>query len=158
VDKLKKLVKKLDERKLTLSLAESITGGYASYLLTKIPGASKIFKGGYVVYSLDTKEKLFKVKASLLRKTQGVSAQIASLLAAKVRVQLNSDIGSAIVGFAGPTTGKGVKLGTVYLAVNYKNKTEVKKIILNGSRDNIRKKAAQLLVDFIYEKVVSCKL
>ncbi len=154
MDTLKKLVKALKDKELTISIAESMTGGYVSYLLTKTPGASEIFKGGYIVYSLDTKEKLFNIKPSLLKKTQGVSKTMASALSEKVRKKLKADIGAAIVGFAGPTTKKGVKVGTTYLAVATTKGVKTKKYVLKGSRDIVRKKAAELLINFIYENIL----
>lgn len=167
--KLKKLIVTLKEKGKTLALAESCSGGYASYLLTKVPGASEVFKGAVVVYSPEVKNKLFKIPSSLLKKTQGVSKEIALKLAIRVRKKLNADIGASIVGFAGPTTTlrtsteqsrsagpgtkKGIKVGTTFIAYSSKNKKEVKKIIIKGNRDSVRKKASILLIDFIYQKL-----
>ena len=151
--KLKKLIVTLKEKGKTLALAESCSGGYASYLLTKVPGASEVFKGAVVVYSPEVKNKLFKIPSSLLKKTQGVSKEIALKLAIRVRKKLNADIGASIVGFAGPGTKKGIKVGTTFIAYSSKNKKEVKKIIIKGNRDSVRKKASSLLIDFIYQKL-----
>jgi PncC family amidohydrolase len=149
----KKLITKLAKEKLTITLAESITGGYASYLLTKTPGSSKVFKGGFIVYSLDAKEKLFNLQLSLLTKAQGVSKEIALNLAKKVRKKLNSNIGASIVGFAGPSAKNRVKVGTTYLAVASAKGVTAKKYIIKGSRDAVRKNASKLLINFIYEYV-----
>ncbi len=159
--KLKKLIVTLKEKGKTLALAESCSGGYASYLLTKIPGASLVFKGAVIVYSLDTKNKLFKIPFSLLKKTQGVSKEIALKLAVRVRKKLNADIGASIVGFAspersrrtGPKTKRGVKIGTTFIAFSSKNKREAKKIIIKGSRDIVRKKASTHLINLIYKNL-----
>ena len=64
---LRKLIAALKKNKLTVSVAESCTGGYVSYLLTKIPGSSNVFKSGAVVYSLSTKNKLFGIPNNLLK-------------------------------------------------------------------------------------------
>ncbi|MCF7907861.1 MAG: CinA family protein [Candidatus Omnitrophica bacterium] len=146
MDQLKKLTTSLAKNKLTLALAESASGGYASYLLTKTPGASKVFKGSLVVYSLDTKNKLFKIPKSTLKKTQGVSNNIAVKLAKGVRKKLESDIGASLVGFAGPKSKKDTKTGTIFIAISYKNTLLSRKLILKGSRDQIRKKAANILI------------
>ena len=151
----KDLIVELKKLGLTLSLAESITGGYVSYLLTKIPGASNVLKASLVVYGLESKSILCSIDKYLLSKTQGVSEEVAAKLARYTAKKLKTDIGAAIVGFAGPSARSGVKIGTVYLAIYHKNKITAKKITLNGSRNNIRKKAACLFIDFIYEKVVS---
>ncbi len=154
-----KLVSKLKQQNLNIALAESCSAGYASYSLTKTPGASKVFKGSIVVYSLYSKRKFFKIPSSLLEKTQGVSADIAITLAKKVKKEFNSDIGASIVGFAGPsttlktnpTTGKSKKVGTVFLGLSIKNKNISKKEIIKGNRDQIRKKASSLLLELIHK-------
>jgi len=150
---LKDLIVTLQKKHLTLALAESVTAGYASYLLTKISGSSKVFKGGVVVYSLDSKNKLFKIPASLLKKTQGVSKEVAVSLAKKVRQKFKADIGAAIVGFAWPGAKKGLKVGTIFIAYTARNKVLPKKMIIKGNRDTIRKKAAQSLLNFLYKNI-----
>ncbi len=146
----KKLIKRLIKDRLSLALAESASGGYASYLLTQTPGASKIFKGSLIVYSLEAKNKLLGLKIKLLKKNQGVSKTIALALAKKVRKKFNADIGGALVGFAGPAAPRKNKLGTFFVAVSSKNKSLVKKIVLKGSRDQLRKKSSRLLIQLIY--------
>jgi PncC family amidohydrolase len=101
---LKKLTYVLLRLDKTVATAESASAGYHSYLLTKTPGSSKVFKGGIIVYSLESKHKFFNISPSLLRKTQGVSEEISLILAKKVRSLYSVDIGLSIVGFAGPDT------------------------------------------------------
>jgi len=151
--RLNKIINILKEKELSLSLAESCSGGYACYLMTEIPGSSKVFKGGMILYSLESKNKLLKIPWALLKKTQGVSAKVAGLLARKIRKKFNSDIGAALVGFAGPKSKNKVPVGTVFLSVNYKNKTETKKIILKGPRNKIQKEASYLLLELINDKI-----
>ncbi len=154
IKKLKKLIDTLKEKKQTLALAESCSGGYASYLLTKIPGVSEVFMGSVVVYSLEAKNKLFNIPSSLLEKTQGVSKEVALKLATEVRKKLNANIGASIVGFAGPKTKKGIKVGTTFIAFSSKNKQKTKKIIIKGTRDVVRKKASAHLIELIYKASV----
>ena len=151
---IKKLIITLKEKKQTLALAESCSGGYASYLLTKIPGASDVFKGSVVIYSLETKNKLFQIPLSLLKKTQGVSKEVALKLAQRVRKKFNADIGASIVGFAGPTTKKGIKVGTIFITFSSKNKQKGEKIIIKGSRDSVRKRASTYLINLIYKELI----
>jgi len=146
---LKKLIAALKKQKKSLALAESCSGGYASYLLTKIPGASAVFKGAIITYSLETKNKFFKVPSPLLTKTKGVSKEVALKLAAGVRKKFNADIGASIVGFAGPKPSR--RTGTIFIAFSDKNKEKVRKIIIKGNRDTVRKKASHLLIKLIYE-------
>jgi len=142
------LIHTLKKQKKSVSLAESISGGYASYLFTKNPGSSEVFKLGIVVYSLFAKEKILGLSKKHLARTNGVSPQTAKLLAVKVRNKAKSSLGAAIVGYAGPTAPKGKK-GTVHIAVTAGKKTIVKSQKFHGSRDQIRKKAARILITLI---------
>lgn len=151
--KLNKLISILKEKKLSLALAESCSGGYASYLITKIPGCSKVFKGTIVTYSLDSKNRLLQLPFTIIKKTEGVSAQIAALLANNVRKKFKSDIGASLVGFAGPRAKIGFKVGIIFLGIVFKGKIKTRKIILKGRRDSIRKKASHLLIDLIYDTI-----
>ena len=146
---LEKLIIALKKKKLTIATAESCSGGYLAYLLTKTSGSSKVFTGGVVVYSLESKNILLKIPKTLLKKTQGVSGEVVVYLAKKVAKILKADIGAAIVGFAGPKTKPGIKPGTIYLAISYKRKTLSKKIVIAGGRDTVRKKASQIALRLI---------
>jgi nicotinamide-nucleotide amidase len=152
--KLEKLIRLLKKKKLTICAAESCTGGYLSYLLTKIPGSSKVFKGSLIVYSLEAKNKFLKIPNSLLKKSQGVSTEVALLLAKSMKKSLNTDISASVVGFAGPTAKKGVKPGTVFLCVTDKKGSDVKKVIIKGSRDTVRKKASMAVIDELYRRLL----
>ncbi|MBN2483131.1 MAG: CinA family protein [Candidatus Omnitrophica bacterium] len=149
---MKKIIKILRSQEETIALAESVTGGYASYLLTKTPGSSEVFKLGAVVYSLFAKEKLLRLSKKHLLKTNGVSPLTVKLLAQAVKKKARSSIGAAIVGYAGPEAPKGQK-GIVHMAVSTGAKTVVKSQKFRGPRDTVRKKAAQALITFIGEVI-----
>lgn len=149
----KNLILELRKKKLSLAIAESCTGGYLSYLLTKTPGSSKVFKGGVIVYSLSAKHKLLKIPLSKLKKTQGVSEEISLLLAKNVKIALDADIGAAIAGFAGPGAKKGMKAGTVFFGISDKNGSQVKKIIFTGDRDTVRKKAGRFMLKLLHRRI-----
>lgn len=138
---LKKLMSSLAGSGLTVATAESASAGYLSYMLTKTPGSSKIFKGGLVVYSLESKRRFFRIPAGPLDKTQGVSASIALTLSKKVRRIFNADWGLAIVGFAGPERTKGRK-GLFFISVAGPGGARVEKLICKGGRDKARTTAA----------------
>lgn len=142
----RKLIKILTKKKLTISCAESASSGYLSYLLTKTPGSSQVFKGGIICYSLESKNKFFKIPTYLLKKSQGVSRQISYLLAKQVKNILATNIGLSIVGFAGPNDKK---TGLFFCGISHKNTTIVKKIQLNGNRNQIRKKASEMLIELL---------
>ena len=154
---LSQLITVLKNKRKTLAVAESCSGGYLSYIVTKIPGSSKVFKGGIIAYSLESKHTFFGIHAALLNKTQGVSEKVSRLLAEKVRQLFKSGIGASIVGFAGPGAKKGVKTGTVFISVADQNGTETKKAVINGPRDTVRKKASNLAVNLIYKRTVNIK-
>ncbi|MDD5070888.1 MAG: CinA family protein [Candidatus Omnitrophica bacterium] len=149
----KKLVTSLKAKNLTLSLAESCSGGYLSYAITKVPGSSKVFKGSVVVYSLESKNIFLNLPKKLLDKSQGVSAEVAKQLAKSVQKKLKTSVGASIVGFAGPG-GLEKKIGLVYICLTYKNKSYTKKLNLVGSRDKIRKKSCLVLAELI-NKIIS---
>jgi nicotinamide-nucleotide amidase len=152
---MKKLISTLKKKSLTLALAESVTAGYASYLVTTVPGASAVFKGGLVAYSLDTKHKFFGMSPQHLKKTQGVSTDTALILAKKIRRLMKADIGGSVVGFAGPEAKKGVGVGTIHMAVATAKGNTLKKYIIKGSRDKVRKKAAALLISLINDRLLN---
>ena len=148
-----KLISQLRKQKLSIALAESCSGGYASYLLTKTAGASEVFRGAIIVYSLSSKNKFFSIPLNTLKPTQGVSKNIVITLAKKVKKKFNTDIGAAIVGFAGPKTKKGVKAGTVFIGISLAKKILSKKIVIKGSRDQVRKKASSTLIDLLCKNI-----
>ncbi|MDD4955425.1 MAG: CinA family protein [Candidatus Omnitrophica bacterium] len=153
--KLKNLIFYLRAKRLTISCAESVTGGYLSYLLTKTPGSSKVFKGGLVVYSLESKNKLLNISKPLLTKTQGVAEGVAVLLAKKTKQRFKTDIAVSAVGFASKPTPRNVKTGTVFLAVADNTGTISKKILLKGSRDLVRRHAGASAIELICKRLVN---
>lgn len=147
-----RLVAFLKKQKKTIAIAESITGGYICYLLTKTPGASQIFKLGVVVYSSESKRTLFGFSLSRLTSNQGVSEHIARTLAKKVQQLARSDIGGAIVGFAGPEAPPQTK-GLAYMALAANKKVYTKTVHFKGTRNRIRKDASRVCLEFILKKV-----
>lgn len=139
----KSLSKKLKQKKFTIAVAESCTGGLISKLLTDISGSSKYFILGIAAYSFEAKKKLLRIPASILKSKGAVSKEVAKLMAKNVRNIAKSDIGLGITGIAGPTGGtKSKPLGLVYIAVASNNKTITKKFILKGTRSQVRQKSA----------------
>lgn len=113
----------LRERKQTLALAESCTGGYVSSLFTAIPGASDVFKGAIVPYTNTAKHELLQVDNSVFETAGAVSKDCVEQLAVNVLKKFNADYSIAISGIAGPTGGTDEKpVGTVWLAVASKEK------------------------------------
>lgn len=135
--------KLLVKSKKSVAVAESCTGGLLSNFLTQIPGSSKYFILGVVVYSNKAKENILKIPANIIAKRGAVSKNVAELLAKSVRLIAKADFGIGITGIAGPGGGSKEKpVGTVFIAIDTKNKKICKKFNFSGSRAIIRKKAS----------------
>lgn len=150
----KKINKIFQEKGLTLAIAESCTGGFVSKKITDIPGSSKIFHSGIVSYSNDSKVKLLGVKKLSLKRYGAVSEQVAREMSRGIVRISKADVGVSITGIAGPSGGTPEKpVGTVYIAISYKNKEEIFHYKFRGSRNCIRKKivktVARLLLDTV---------
>jgi nicotinamide-nucleotide amidase len=155
MNKLKSLIFYLKVKKLTIAAVESVSGGYLSYLLTKIPGSSKVFQGGFVAYSLQSKNKLLRIPNQLLNKTQGVSENVSILLAKRTKQLFKTDLAVSLVGFASAPAQKGVKVGTVFMAVADRYGVISKKILIKGSRDCVRKQASLMAIDLLCKRLNS---
>jgi len=118
----------LSDNNLTLSLAESCTGGNIARMLTSIPGSSGWFKGSVVAYSNDLKREILGVDDSLLVKNGAVSRECAVEMAENIRRLTGSDFAVSTTGIAGPSGGTPEKpVGTVWIAVSGKNGTVAEK-------------------------------
>jgi nicotinamide-nucleotide amidase len=112
------VIRLLTERKQTLALAESCTGGYISHRLTNIPGASAVFLNGALTYSNEAKQLFLGVLEQTLAKHGAVSEPVAREMAEGVRLRTRSDFGLAVTGIAGPGGGTAEKpVGTVFIAL-----------------------------------------
>lgn len=108
----------LTQRKQTVALAESCTGGFIANRITNVPGASKIFRGGIVAYSNDAKQNLLGVRAETLEQHGAVSESVAREMAEGARKKFGADFGIAVTGIAGPAGGTKLKpVGTVFIAL-----------------------------------------
>jgi nicotinamide-nucleotide amidase len=125
----------LKERKQTLAIAESCTGGYISSVFTAIPGSSEVFKGGIVPYSNEAKNELLNVDKNIFEKHGAVSKECVIALAENVRKIFNSDFSIAVSGVAGPGGGTPEKpVGFVWIAVSSKEKTLAKSFQFGENR------------------------
>lgn len=137
----------LREKKLTISTAESCTGGYVSHLFTSVAGSSDYFKGGIIAYHNEIKTGQLGVKPEDIETYGAVSEHTVKKMAEAVRIKLNTSIGVAASGIAGPGGGTEEKpVGTVWISYSDAEKTITKKLILSNRRDvNIRLSAYALL-------------
>ncbi|MFN3699216.1 MAG: competence/damage-inducible protein A, partial [Dictyoglomus sp.] len=128
----------LIERKLTLSVAESCTGGLISARIVNVPGVSKVFKGGIIAYSNEVKIKELGISEDILRSFGAVSSYCAIEMAKNIALIMKSDIGLSATGIAGPegaTLDKPV--GLVYLGLYINGETLYKELRLSGDRNRI---------------------
>jgi nicotinamide-nucleotide amidase len=125
----------LKEKNLTLSIAESCTGGYLSHLITSVPGSSAYFLGSMIPYDYQIKMRQLGVKPETLEKYGAVSEPTIHEMANIVRAKFNTDIGVATSGIAGPGGATPDKpVGTVWIAYSDKHQTITKKLQLSKDR------------------------
>jgi nicotinamide-nucleotide amidase len=133
----------LIKKQKSIAVAESCTGGLVSGLLTRISGSSKYFILGIVAYSNKAKWRLLKIPPALIAKNGAVSKQVAFKMAQEVRKLAKTDFGIGVTGYAGPTGGTAENpVGTVFIAIDTKNKKICKKFIFKGNRAMVREKAS----------------
>lgn len=137
----------LKKRNLTISAAESCTGGLFLSALTDISGSSAYVLGGVVTYSNETKQQLVNIQAATLIQYGAVSAETAREMAIGVRDLLKTDIGVSITGIAGPGGATAEKpVGLVYIGVVTNENSQVQKYIWSGNRvENKQQSAAQAM-------------
>lgn len=127
---------------LTISIAESCTGGMVSARLISYPGISSSFIEGAVTYSNEAKIRRLGVKKETLDIYGAVSKETAKEMAEGIARESNSNISIATTGIAGPGGGTNKKpVGLVYIAVHLNNKTIIEKCKFNGNREDVRTSA-----------------
>jgi nicotinamide-nucleotide amidase len=136
-----KLVKKLIQKKLKISFAESCTGGLLSSTITSISGSSKIFNLGLITYSNKTKIDILKVPEKIINKYGAVSNECCLSMVKNLSKISRANISISITGIAGPNGGTKLKpVGLVYIGIKKGNKIIIKKnLFKNQSRISIQK-------------------
>lgn len=138
----------LVQRGLTLSVAESCTGGLLASRLTDVPGSSRYFDRGVIVYSNEAKEELLGVPRALLRAHGAVSAPVAEAMVRGICAASRSPCGLAVTGIAGPDGGTPEKpVGTVFIAAASPTAMEVGRHRFAGSRGAVKWQSAQAALD-----------
>jgi nicotinamide-nucleotide amidase len=139
----------------TLAVAESCTGGLVAERITSIPGSSRAFLGGAVVYSNELKTLYAGVDAALIAQHGAVSSQVAKAMAEGIRKKTGATIGLAVTGIAGPAGGTEEKpVGLVYIAVAHGKEIEVVEknfaaFSTQSTRERVRMLAAQAALDLV---------
>lgn len=150
-ERVARLVAALTRHRLTVATAESITAGLLGAVITEIPGASAVLRGGIICYATDLKHRLVGVDADLLRRRGPVDPEVAAQLARGARDRCGADIGVGLTGVAGPAPQGGAAPGTVYVAVA--SADGVRTRVLGGGepahRDRIRAAAVRAALDLL---------
>lgn len=148
----------LRSEKLTLSLAESCTGGLIGHRLTQVPGSSHFLDRSLVCYSNQAKQELLGVPKSLLRRFGAVSSLVARAMARGVRSKSNTALGLSVTGIAGPGGGTKQKpVGLVFIALDSPAGTQVQKFCFHGDRGTIKMRASQAALDILRKYLLKRK-
>jgi len=140
------IINKLLKRNISISIAESCTGGLLSSKFTSVAGISKIFNIGLITYSNKSKSSLLKIYQNDLKKYGAVSHQTASLMVKNLQKLTKSQLCISTTGIAGPSGGTKVKpAGLIYFGIKYRNKTIVFEKKFKGSRLQIQQKTVKAI-------------
>ena len=143
--------KKLIKKKLTISVAESCTGGLLAHNLTKLANSSKYFKMGFVTYSNQAKEKFLKINKNIIKKYGAVSKECCKAMVQNLSKISNSKINVSITGIAGPGGGSKQKpVGLVYIGIKKGKFLLVKeKRFKSKNRNSIQKSTVNAVIKII---------
>jgi nicotinamide-nucleotide amidase len=138
IDLSKVVVKRLQKLNKTLSVAESITAGGIANQITQVAGASKVFIGGVIAYSDESKFSQLAISKADIKKFTSVSEQVAIEMAKSVRKKFKTDIAISTTGVAGPGKAYGQKAGTVWIGISTQKESFAVSLLLSGDREMIR--------------------
>jgi nicotinamide-nucleotide amidase len=146
----------LVKRNLTISTAESCTGGLLAGRLINYPGISSVFLEGAITYSNEAKIKRLGVKEETLEKYGAVSEETAREMAAGIAKAAGTDIGISVTGIAGPDGGTEEKpVGLVYLGLYIKGEVKTKKLSMFGDRQKIRNRTVVSALDWLRRELLN---
>ena len=137
---------------LTLSAAESCTGGLFSDIITNQSGASNYFMGGVIAYNNDIKINILHVPFDIIYTYGAVSGKTALAMAKGVKKLFDTDIGIGITGVCGPTGGTTAKpVGLVFVGGTYQDKEVIKEFHFDGDRNEVKRQAAEETMNTVLE-------
>jgi nicotinamide-nucleotide amidase len=150
------LGKLLTQKKLSLSVAESCTGGMVAEKITSVPGASAYFKGSVVTYATQTKVEVLGVDAKLIEDYSVVSAQVAEAMATQVKKLYKSDFAIATTGNAGPSKGDAnAEVGTVFIAIATPIGVFSQKFNMGNHRIKVVNKAVNKAFEMLQKEILN---
>ena len=147
----KKITNKLIKNKISISFAESCTGGMLSSAITSVRGSSKIFALGLVVYSNNSKINILKITKKIIKKYGAVSEQVCLAMVKNLSRVSKTNISVSVTGIAGPEGGTEKKpIGLVYIGIKKANKILIKKYLFkNKGRTYIQKASVKKSLNLI---------
>lgn len=148
-DKLGALIAHMRARGETVATAESLTAGLVAAVLTAVPGASAVVRGGLVVYATDLKWGLAGVDPDLLAARGAVDPDVAVQLATGARERCGATWGIGLTGVAGPDPQDGVAPGTVHVGIAGPAAVRVSTITVTGDRHEVRAASVRAVVDLL---------
>ncbi|AVL00691.1 CinA family protein [Pediococcus inopinatus] len=122
------VINTLIEENLSITAAESLTGGLFQSEITTVPGSSAVFEGGFVTYSDEVKTQLLNVPQELIQRYGVVSYEVAVAMAQGAQKNMQTDFAISFTGAAGPTGLEGEDAGTAWIGVTYHGQTEAYKL------------------------------
>ncbi len=150
------VVRGLGERRQTIAVAESCTGGHLANRITDVPGASAVFLGGFITYANELKQRLLGVKAETLAAHGAVSLATAREMAEGARTRTGADFALAITGIAGPGGGTPEKpVGTVFIALASVRGTEVKRTLNAFERETFKHLTSEQALEMLRQQLVA---
>ena len=149
------VVSLLKKHELTVTTAESCTGGLIAGRLVNVPGASEVFNQGFITYSNKSKRKVLGVSKGTLKKYGAVSEQTAKEMAAGGVLAADADVCIAVTGIAGPGADGEKPVGLVYIACFIKDKVTVEEYHFRGNREKIREQSVTKALDMLRRSILS---
>jgi nicotinamide-nucleotide amidase len=149
------LVKLLTEKKQTLAIAESCTGGLLANRITNVPGASSVLLAGYICYANEAKIDMLGVDPKLIDEHGAVSEEVARAMAEGARKRAGSTYALSTTGIAGPDGGSQEKpVGTVYVALAAEKETKVRKLFFPSDRETFKQLVAQVAFEMLRRELI----
>ena len=148
------IIKKLEKKSMTISCAESCTGGLIGHRLTQIPGGSKVFSGGIITYSNESKINQLDITPKNIENFGAVSEQVALEMAENIRNKFGTSIGVSTTGIAGPGGGsKDKPVGLVYVGYCDDKSLKVKRFNFSSSRESNKIRTSQAVLNYVFKMI-----
>lgn len=149
------VVRLLKKYELTVTTAESLTGGLIAGRIVNVPGASEVFREGFVTYSNKAKRKILDVNKSTLKKYGAVSEQTAKEMATGGVFATDADVCIAVTGIAGPDADGEKPVGLVYIGCYMKDKVKVEEYRFKGNREKIREQSVVMALELLRRSILA---